>query len=512
MLRSFVSSRGKWATLALFLAASVFVATAEAQPRGGGGVRGPGGGGGGSFRGGGNFRGGNNGSGQSFRGNAGGSMRTGPVQGGSSYRSGGNYRGPSSGNYRNDARNYSQRGGTRPNTNQLTQPRRGPSQTNPGQVTQPRPAPRNNPEQVARPRTDQRNNTPNNPSNNSTAQNRNNWQRYYTNRPDWNRPGTPGYNQNQWSSQYRNNYGNNRGYYGNYPGDWGINNRYPYNWNGYAYGRGYIPGQRFNSNYGRWGGGYYPHTNLAYRYYQPYGFYGGGGSWLGLGLSSLLGARIGGYGYLNGLPYGSNNFGYPGYYANYGYNNSGTVARTTAPSMSRGTPLAATHAGDLTEQYLNDARLAFLTGDYDEALRLAGHASLESPESADVHAMLMMALFAKQEYTQAAIEAHAVAYYNGRLDWSRIRNYYDQAATYQTQLRQLEDFAKANPEAGDAQFLLGFHYDALGHQEAAIRRLTLASQLAPQDDIARRMLEQLGVRPERDPATDPLATRPSEQR
>jgi len=417
-------------------------------------------------------------------------------------RSGGNYRGPSSGNYqRYNSPNFS-RNQPRTNPGQITQPRRAPHtnvpQTNPGQVAQPR----NN-----------TSNGPDNPTTDSTANNRNYAQRYYTNRPDWNRPGTPGYNQNQWSSRYpySSRYGyNNRGYYGNYPGNWGLNNRYPYNWNGYAYGRGYVPGQRFNSNYGWWGGGYYPHTSLAYRYYQPYGFYGGG-TWIGLGLSSLLGARIGGYGYLNGLPYARGYAGYPGYYAIYGYRGTG-VARTSPPSTSRGTPLDPSQAASLADQYLNDARLAFLAGDYDESLRLAGHAALEAPESPDVHALLMLALFANQEYTQAAIEAHAVAYYNGRLDWPRIRSYYDQAATYQTQLRQLEEFAKQNPEAADAQFLLGYHYFALGHAEAAVRRLTIASQLAPQDDIARTLLQDLGVRPETGTPTDPLAARPREPR
>ena len=47
---------------------------------------------------------------------------------------------------------------------------------------------------------------------------------------------------------------------------------------------------------------------------------------------------------------------------------------------------------------LSEAKSAFLKGDYRKALRMAGHAELESPQNAQVHESASLALFALGDY------------------------------------------------------------------------------------------------------------------
>ena len=58
-------------------------------------------------------------------------------------------------------------------------------------------------------------------------------------------------------------------------------------------------------------------------------------------------------------------------------------------------------------QYFDGARDAFRSGNYREALRLAGHAAVDSPQDPAVHELMSLALFASKDYRGAALEAHA---------------------------------------------------------------------------------------------------------
>ena len=58
-------------------------------------------------------------------------------------------------------------------------------------------------------------------------------------------------------------------------------------------------------------------------------------------------------------------------------------------------------------QYYNDARSAFGQGEYRNAMRLAGHSAVESPQNPKVHELLSLASFASGNYLAAATEAHA---------------------------------------------------------------------------------------------------------
>ena len=220
-------------------------------------------------------------------------------------------------------------------------------------------------------------------------------------------------------------HGGNYGRYGNWAGS--------HNWDHY-YGRGW-------GGWGGWGGGgYWP--------------------WFGWGL---------GWGYPYSYSYYPDDDGYYYTYAPADYGTEGTVADSTTvapqqpiqPETAQSTSLDQPGAGEGL-QYYSEARAAFLQGDYPNALRLAGHAAVESPRNAKVHELISLALFATGKYTAAANEAHAAMALGGIADWNDLYAYYNDAQKYTTQLRALEKAAADNPKAAADHFLLGYHYLMIG--------------------------------------------------
>ena len=56
-------------------------------------------------------------------------------------------------------------------------------------------------------------------------------------------------------------------------------------------------------------------------------------------------------------------------------------------------------------------------------------------------------------------------------------------------MRKLEDYAKGNPKAADAQFLLGYQYLTAGHLPQATEAFGKASKLQPADTVAKQLYE-----------------------
>lgn len=204
-------------------------------------------------------------------------------------------------------------------------------------------------------------------------------------------------------------------------------------------------------------------------------------------------------------------FGYPGYYGGYSgyspyydyypyvslYGDSPPYASYSyyaAPSAlpgvyaDAGAPMAAQGS------YYDQARDAFRRGDYRETLRLVGHAAIDAPRSPDVHVLMAQALFALKDYRGAAIAAHAAADSAEVIDWAALFGLYGNVDTYTEQLKALEAHVRANPAAADARFLLGYQYMILGHKSRAADELTAALRATPSDSVAKKLLEQLGVR------------------
>ena len=96
-------------------------------------------------------------------------------------------------------------------------------------------------------------------------------------------------------------------------------------------------------------------------------------------------------------------------------------------------------------EYLASARETFQRGDYHDAIRLAGHAAVEDPRSADVHNLLMLSMFASGDYRGAAMEAHAAASLGQPMHWETLFAFYGDVKPYTEELRNLEKHVAANP-------------------------------------------------------------------
>jgi tetratricopeptide (TPR) repeat protein len=148
-------------------------------------------------------------------------------------------------------------------------------------------------------------------------------------------------------------------------------------------------------------------------------------------------------------------------------------------------------ANQTASGYFDDARQAFLNGNYREALRLAGHAAVDNPQDAAVHELMSLALFALKDYRGAAMEAHAALSLGPAINWETLFAYYGNAETYTTQLRALEAFVGDNPKKPEGRFLLGYHYIMTGHPDVAKKQLEAAVAITPGDKLAAELLKQI---------------------
>ena len=142
-------------------------------------------------------------------------------------------------------------------------------------------------------------------------------------------------------------------------------------------------------------------------------------------------------------------------------------------------------------QYYNEARTAFIQGDYRGALRLAGHSAVESPQNPKVHELTSLALFASGEYRGAATEAHAALALGEPSDWAHLFAYYNDNDRYTGQLRKLEKTVATAPNSAPGHFLLGYHYLMTGAKDEAKQHFAQAAKLTPNDKLAEHILKQL---------------------
>ncbi len=188
---------------------------------------------------------------------------------------------------------------------------------------------------------------------------------------------------------------------------------------------------------------------------------------------------------------------YPAAAYNYSYADDGQYAVNYAPSQPVATddPQSTGNDGETPAndglQYYNEARSVFTQGDYRNALRLAGHSGVESPQNAKVHELTSLALFASGEYRAAATEAHVALALSPPSDWNNLYAYYNDADKYTEHLRKLEKNVADTPKSAPGHFLLGYHYLMTGAKEEAKDHFVQAAKLTPNDKLAQHILKQL---------------------
>ncbi|HWL11146.1 MAG TPA: tetratricopeptide repeat protein, partial [Planctomicrobium sp.] len=169
-------------------------------------------------------------------------------------------------------------------------------------------------------------------------------------------------------------------------------------------------------------------------------------------------------------------------------------------------------ADPLTESF-NEARQAFFNGQYQEALKLTDAALAKAPRDAAINEFRSLCLFALGQYRESAATIHAVLAAGPGWDWTTMISLYSDKDLYTEQLRKLEDAVKANPQAADAEFLLGYHYLTMGHQDDAVAMWKNVVALQPKDELSAQLVKMYSApaddAPKTDVAADPKLEKPA---
>ena len=272
--------------------------------------------------------------------------------------------------------------------------------------------------------------------------------------------------------------------------------------NNYNYGSRY-------GGYGGWGSRYgyglgfgYPYLGFGFGY--PYGYgYGGGllGSLLyGLGGYGYGGWGYGGYGYsgygLGGYSYNPYSTWSTPYVAAYSPTYTTSAMPTTGSFVSTSpTPATSTAAATTSENFAETGEAAFKAGDYKGAAYAWRHAALDDPQNPVLLMMLGQALFATGSYNEAAGVTQAAMQALPKDQWGVVSgNYkelYGSVQDYTNQLRALEKAVDDKPDEPAQRFLLGFHYGYLGYPQQSIKQLDKVLTLAPKDEVAKKLRDEM---------------------
>ena len=113
------------------------------------------------------------------------------------------------------------------------------------------------------------------------------------------------------------------------------------------------------------------------------------------------------------------------------------------------------------------------------------------PSDAALHEFRSLTLFAQAKYKDAAAGLYAVLAAGPGWNWDTMRGMYQDPAEYTRELRVLEDFSKANPDAGYAHFLRAYHYLVLADKDAAVEQFKEVVRMQPEDKLSSELLKAL---------------------
>jgi tetratricopeptide (TPR) repeat protein len=206
---------------------------------------------------------------------------------------------------------------------------------------------------------------------------------------------------------------------------------------------------------------------------------------------------------VNSLSYA---YGYGSDYYNPYYAES-AVVDYSVPIVSE--PAEVTDPAQESLEQFDQARAAFQQGNYAEALRLVDAAAVQLPRDAVLHEFRSLVLFALKRYSESAAAIHAVLAVGPGWDWKTLSSLYPDVATYTAQLRALEAYRNAHPNAADAWFLLGYHYLTTGSEQAALKAFRQTSQLQPGDTVSASLVRSLSPHDASQPAPVASSAAPS---
>jgi tetratricopeptide (TPR) repeat protein len=145
--------------------------------------------------------------------------------------------------------------------------------------------------------------------------------------------------------------------------------------------------------------------------------------------------------------------------------------------------------------FARQAEEAFRARDYKAATRAWRHAIVDDPNNGALLLRLAQALLAAGEYDEAAGATQQALMLLPEEKWqpelSNTTKLYANPQDYKDQLKGLERAVKENPDNPALRFELGFQYGFSGRRAEALRELDKLLQIAPQDQLGRRLKDLL---------------------
>ncbi len=174
------------------------------------------------------------------------------------------------------------------------------------------------------------------------------------------------------------------------------------------------------------------------------------------------------------------------------YNDNSTVTTSAPADAAAAQPESTTTDGpqptDEGMAAFDESRAAFMAGDYEKALSLLDRTLSTMPRDTVVHEYRGLVLFALRRYPESAAAVYAVLSAGPGWDWTTMSGLYPSVDVYTQQLRELENFIKANPASADGRFLLGYHYLTTGYQESAHSSFQQALEQLPGDKLLTQLV------------------------
>lgn len=229
-----------------------------------------------------------------------------------------------------------------------------------------------------------------------------------------------------------------------------------------------------------------------------------------IGMTAWAVNRIGyGWGYYSySNPYYSSGVGYDYSQPLVVYaDNSVTTTSVTNPA-SPPSSVAQPQPTDEGMAAFDEARAAFQQGDYAGALSRLDVTLKTMPRDTVVHEFRSLVLFALKKYPESSAAIYAVLSAGPGWDWTTMISLYPSAETYTNQIRDLEAFVKANAKSPDGHFLLAYHYQTMGHEDAAAKHFQDALALLPDDKLLKQLVAMTAP-PEKTPKPETTTPPPA---
>jgi len=172
-------------------------------------------------------------------------------------------------------------------------------------------------------------------------------------------------------------------------------------------------------------------------------------------------------------------------------------------------PSVPTTPSEEATRLLDAARTAFQQADYATALTQVNQALAQQSNDPVSHEFRGLVLFATGKYAEASAAIYAVLSTGPGWDWTTMIGFYADAAVYTQQLRALEDYRTAHPNAAEARFLLAYHYLTCGYNDAAVKELQKVVALNPKDQLSAQLLRSLQAPTDAEPAQPASAAAPA---